>query len=295
MLIRFDPNFVQSIQDKEATASESGTVFTVNVDGKSPTLKEFVPLISYCVFDFAKTLSQITGSIDKLSTSIDKNTEALEKLSNLSIQVQDLDAHVQDLDTKVQDQEPRLEKLEKQVEELKELNLKNVNTISKQDGEIRNLQEKMVTIEENSARIDEERLDLERYSRSFNLRISGIKEDNDEKPETSIKKVKEVIKKVTGMEAGLEFAHRIGSKKAGVNRTIIFKLYSRLTVHALINKRKDFFSSKYPLHKDLPKKDLEEKLKYSALMQEKFENKERVAFVRGCWYVNGKKFVPPLD
>ena len=34
MLIRFDPNFVQSIQDKEATASESGTVFTVNVDGK---------------------------------------------------------------------------------------------------------------------------------------------------------------------------------------------------------------------------------------------------------------------
>ena len=35
MLIKFDPSFVQSIQDKEATASESGTVFTVNVDGKN--------------------------------------------------------------------------------------------------------------------------------------------------------------------------------------------------------------------------------------------------------------------
>ena len=148
-------------------------------------------------------------------------------------------------------------------------------------------------IEQDSARIDEERLDLERYSRSFNLRLSGIKEEANEKPEASIKKVKDVIKQVTGIDAGIEYGHRIGPKKAGVSRTIIFKLYSRMVVHAILQKRKDFFASRYPLHRDLPKIDLDNKLKYAAVMQQKYENKDKVAFVRGSWYVNGQKFVPP--
>ena len=70
-----------------------------------------------------------------------------------------------------------------------------MNTIAKQEGEINALKLKIGNIEKDSSRIDEERLDLERYSRSFNLRLSGIKEDNDEQPEASINKA------VTGVTA----------------------------------------------------------------------------------------------
>ena len=288
MIINFDQNFVQSFRQNEIKAKENNTEFSVNIDGKTPTLKEFVPITSYCIFDFSRTLREITGSIDKLSKCIEKNTEALEKLNNLHTQVQDLDSHVQDLDSKVQDLEPKVEGLQILVGQQKE-------TISNQQEEIIELRNRMMKIEQNSSRIDEERLDLERYSRSFNLRVSGIKEEPNEKPETSIKKVKEVIKKVTGIEAGIEFGHRIGKKSEGVSRTIIFKLYSRLVVNAILEKRKDFFMAKYPLHRDLPKIDLNNKLKYAALMQQKYENKDKVAFVRGHWFVNGQKFIPPQD
>ena len=289
MIINFDSNFVQSIRQNEITAKENNSQFSVYIDGKSPTtLKELVPLVSYCIFDFTKTLREITGSIDKLSTCIDKNTEALEKLNSLHTQVDDLDAQVQDLDCKVQALEPKVVNLETLVSEQKDI-------ISSQNEEIIQLKNRMKKIEQDSSRIDEERLDLERYSRSFNLRLSGIKEEDNEKPEASIKKVKDVIKKVTGLDAGVEFGHRIGAKREGVNRTIIFKLYSRVVVHALLQKRKDFFTAKFPLHRDLPKIDLTNKLKHAALMQQKYENGDKVAFVRGHWHVNGRKFVPPQE
>lgn len=293
MLIKFDENLLNQIKQEEVSAKDNGTDFTVTLNGKCGALKDFVPVVSYCIFNFTQCLSEISTSMNRLSDSIEQNTQALNALKGLNTQVKNLDKDVKKLDENVSKLDTRVSQLEEELGKANETITKNSNTIINQEREISQLKKSMVKLAKTTKQNCEDCLDLERYSRSFNLRLSGIKEEPNEKPETSMNKVKEVIKRITGIDVNLEYAHRVGRAQENTNRTIIFKLFSRIQVHAILNKRKDFFSSRFPLHRDLPKADLEEKLKYSELMKEKYENNEKVVFTRGSWYVNNVKFTPP--
>ena len=164
--------------------------------------------------------------------------------------------------------------------------------IEEQGARITSLETEIALLHEKTRVNEKQVIDLERYSRSFNLRLGGIQEDKNEKPVTSINKAKDVIKKITGVDARIEYGHRVGDKNKTGPRTIIIKLYSRLQIYEIMEKRKDFFTSRYPLHRDLPKCDLEEKNKYAEIMQKKFEDGDKVAFTKGVWFVNGRKYLP---
>ena len=294
MLIKFEQNFVNQIQQEENIAKNNEEDFSVTINGKCGALKDFVPVVSYCIFNFSQCLSEITSSMNRLSDSIEKNTQALDALKGLSNQVNNLDKQVTKIDNNVSDLDTRVLKLETELGKANENIMRNTNVIANQEHEIRELKEKMEKVEKSSKQCCEDCLDLERYSRSFNLRLSGIKEEPNEKPELSMKKAKDIIKRITGIDAEIEYGHRVGKAQENTNRTIIFKLFSRVQVRAILNKRKDFFSSKFPLHRDLPKRDLIEKLKFADLMKQKYENNEKIAFTRGSWYVNNVKFIPPV-
>ena len=92
------------------------------------------------------------------------------------------------------------------------------------------------------------------------------------------------------MELDIEFGHRTGKSRENAPRTVIMKLHSRLQKRKLMQKRKDFFSAGFPLFNDLPKQDLQEKLKHMDIMKTKFQNKQKVMFTRGSWYVDGVLF-----
>ena len=53
-----------------------------------------------------------------------------------------------------------------------------------------------------------------------------------------------------------------------------------------MSKRKEMFAAGFPMFNDLPKQDLEEKLKHSEVMKRNFLNK-KVQFIRGKWYIDG--------
>ena len=256
MIIQFDPIFVKSIQEKEELARNDGDDFTVHVSGKKT--QDFAAVTSYCIFNFSTVLQAIPSQI---------------KAGNEQILQQ-----VQELKTTVETLTGKLNEKEKVIEE--------------QGARITSLETEIASLKEKTRENEKHGLELERYSRSFNLRLGGIKEDKNEKPITSINKAKEVIMKITGINPDIEYGHRVGDKNKNGPRTIIFKCYSRLQVFDIMQKRKDFFTSRHPIHRDLPKCDLEEKNRYAEIMQRKFEDGNKVAFTRGAWFVNGVKYVP---
>lgn len=74
---------------------------------------------------------------------------------------------------------------------------------------------------------------LEKYSRSFNIRFVGIPESTDGPYEDCITKITELIKTQTGITADIENAHRTGRKGTGKPRHIIakfLKVLERFTV-----------------------------------------------------------------
>lgn len=263
MQIKFDSNLIEAISEQEQQAARNNEDFVININGK-PGSKDFVTLASYCIFDFSKCLAEIPKKLNDLQEAIMANTQAINQIATLNNKVKDLTE--------------KLESKEKQIDE-------NTKVINEQKLKIQSLERKAEANEESV-------LALERYSRNFNLRINGIKEEANENPEKCIEKAKAVILKVSGVQVGLEYAHRVGQRRNDGPRTMIMKCYSRIELNQILKKRKDFFNARYPLHRDLPKRDLEEKLRHADVMKRKFEDGDRVAFTRGFWHVNGVKYVP---
>ncbi|CAF0913316.1 unnamed protein product [Didymodactylos carnosus] len=75
--------------------------------------------------------------------------------------------------------------------------------------------------------------DIERRSRSYNLRFYGIREDEDAK--------KQIVNIACGMNISLsdiEVVHRLGAKQNGKHRAVIACFYSREAHYALLTSRK---------------------------------------------------------
>ena len=110
--------------------------------------------------------------------------------------------------------------------------------ITKQAGEIKQLQEKSKIIKTNevavlsvktlTTNLQEKIVDLENRSRRNNLRVDGITEHANETWQVYEEKIKELLKNRLQLKEDIkiESAHRTGKGIEGKPRTIVFKLLS---------------------------------------------------------------------
>ena len=285
MLIKFDEKFVESVSDNEKQAEEKEGNYTVVINPKSiTTIKELVSVTAPCLFDLSRSVAVIPTLIDKMD-------QLITRVDNTLSQVSALNEKYNNLRNEVDNQKVRLTKLENE-NQVSDQSISNLETLAQdQQVEINTLKEKIRNLEGNYEinvkKCQEATLSLERYSRDFNVRINNIKEEKGETPEVTINKAKAIVKQVCDIELDIEYGHRTGKIGENSPRTVIFKLYSRLEKRKLMSKRKEMFAAGFPMFNDLPKQDLEEKLKHSEVMKRHFLNKKKVQFIRGRWFVDG--------
>lgn len=133
---------------------------------------------------------------------------------------------------------------------------------------------------------DQNCLELERHSRSSNVRMGGVDETKDE---DCLAKVTEVFQKHGLESVDIENCHRVGKKEEGKSRYIIVRFVRRLERRKVLAKRKDFFDGGNPLYEDIPYLDLQVKKKYKGEIDAHYKKKDKVYFSRGAWYVNDVK------
>lgn len=140
-------------------------------------------------------------------------------------------------------------------------------------------------------KLEGETLTLERYTRSYNLRVFNEPESQGEKARDVMEKVNKLILEVTGKPIAVEYGHRTGApRQDGSPRPIICRIASRSQRMEVIAKRGDFFTKNRPIYDDLPQADLREKQKHAAVMREKYNQHHKTQFVRGRWYLDGIEY-----
>ena len=190
-----------------------------------------------------------------------------------------MNATVTDLKTKVSDLETSANAKEIEFQEMK--------------GELRDLNRKVEDQARDIAHLmkradqsDQNNLELERHSRSSNLRFGNIQETTGEDCK---EKVLAALTQFDLGEVDIENVHRVGEKKEGKTRFIIVRFVRRLERRLVLAKRKEFFNKEIPLYEDLPKSDLTIKKKFAKEIAQHHINKDKCYFSRGVWYVNGIK------
>ena len=196
----------------------------------------------------------------------------------------------------------RFIKVEKEITDLnlKVKDLEDAATLKETEftemsNRIKLLEEKMSTFQTDSNGLAKELdinrnrvVDLERYTRSFNLRFQNIPEAADE---NCIQLLQNTLNRINIPPIEIENAHRVGEKKEnGKPRAIIARFSRRPERIVVLKKRRDFFNIGVPLYEDLCKQDLDEKKKHADKIQELYRNNAKVFFSRGHWFVNGKKY-----
>ena len=146
----------------------------------------------------------------------------------------------------------------------------------------------LASVKKQCNKLGVDTLTLERYTRSYNLRLFNMVEPVGEKTSDVITKVNALISEVTGTDIKVEYGHRTGPKRNdGKQRAVIVRIASRQERAVVMGKRAQFFIKGNPIYDDLPFNDLEEKKKHADAMQEKWSAKHKTQFVRGKWYLDG--------
>ena len=240
-------------QAKLAEMSGDGNVIKINP--LTATKSEFACYLMYLMTENAKNIGTLTTSMNALQGEV----------TSLKDKVTDLEAAATAKD-------------EECSELRKDLDAANLK-IEEQGRDIKHLMKRMDIADQNC-------LDLERHSRSSNVRIGGIGETPNEDCKA---KVTAVFEGVDLDNIDIENCHRVGEKKADQTRYMIVRFVRRTQRRDVLAKRKDLFDSGHPIYEDLPYKDLVVKKKFKKEIDAHFKNKDKVYFSRGAWYVNHVK------
>ena len=227
--------------------------------------------LMYQLSENSSDISQLTQTVQTLS----------ETVNTLSTTVNQLSTKVDSLSGKVTQLEKDIGAKDEEVRELRrDLNEANV-LIANQKTLYEGLEQRLVKNEKYC-------LDLERHSRSSNVRIGEIAETTDEDCHDKVTKL--LTERGLG-HCDIANCHRVGEKKPGKTRMMIIRFMRKAQRREVLAKRKEFFEEGYPLYEDLPAQDLDTKKKYAKEIKDLHEKKNRCYFSRGVWYVNGvKKF-----
>lgn len=225
-------------------------------------------------------LNPITATKDKFACYLMfLMAENAKQINTLTAMNTNLTETVNSHSAKITDLETAATAKDVEVQELKD-ELRNANLVIESQG--RDIEH----LKKRADQADQSSLDLERHSRSSNVRIGGI----ELSPKEDCKaKVTAVFEKLGLNNIDIENCHRVGEKKEGKVQYMIVKFVRRTERRVVMAKRKEFFDEGYPLYEDIPYKDLVIKKKYKAEIDTHYKNKDKCYFARGAWYVNDVK------
>ena len=225
-----------------------------NVISLNPLSASKAEFACYQMYHMMETSSQLS----KLGNSVNTLQESVTTLSGTVV----------NLNTKVSDLETAANNKDLEIQELKD-GLLEANR--KMDAQQRDLTHLM----KRADKCDQANLELERHSRSSNLRVGNIEETTNEDCKAK------VLAAFSQMDVGaidIENCHRVGEKKDQKTRFIIVRFVRRIERREVLSKRKNFFEKGFPLYEDLPKQDLDLKKKFSKEIEEHHRKKDRCYF-----------------
>ena len=257
MKFNFSTDFLQTCEE------EGGEVKDINP--LKCDKNDFRALISYFLVKQVKEADELRGVVAKLkaeNTTLQTSVnDVVEENLALRQKVDILSNNDQQRETTVRDLEDRVRKLE----------------ILRDSAE-------------KDAMADRDRvLNLERHSRSRNLRFA-IKTRETDKEDTTKLLNDELTKQ--GINVTIEHSHRVGKKdpKGVKQRQIIACFLYRPDRFKVINKRSELFTAGVQVYDDLCAYDFALKKKHSDHMKQLHLAGKRVRFSRGFWWVDGAKF-----
>ena len=167
----------------------------------------------------------------------------------------------------------RMDLFAKEIEEVKSSIEMTDSILTKQAGEIKQLQEKSKIIKTNevavlsvktlTTNLQEKIVDLENRSRRNNLRVDGITEHANETWQVCEEKIKELLKNKLKLKEDIkiERAHRTGKGIEGKPRTIVFKLLSYKDKSLILGCAKRLSGTGIYINEDYAKETVEKRKK----------------------------------
>jgi uncharacterized coiled-coil protein SlyX len=234
----------------------------IKIDPVSATKAEFACYLMHQMSENAKQITTVNESVKTLSETV---TTLLNTVTTLNGKVTDLETAATAKDVEIKELQDRLRETERKLDTQE----RDMNHLMKRADQC-----------------DKANLEMERHSRSSNLRIGGI----DENPNEDCKAVTlAVLTKLDVGNVDIENVHRVGSKEEGKTRMMIVRFVRRTERREVLVKRKEFFEKNFPLYEDLPKADLVIKKKYKKEIANHYLKKDKCYFARGAWFVNNIK------
>ena len=231
----------------------------IKIDPVSATKAEFACYLMYQMAENSKQVAAVALSVGTLNDTV---TNLFNTVTTLSTKVTDLETAANAKDDEIRDLKQELRNVNKKLED--------------QQRDIDHLLKR-------ADQSDKSNLELERHSRSSNLRVGELKENPNED-------CKEVVlsafRKLDLGDVDIENCHRVVSKQDGKTRMMIVRFVRRTERRKVLAKRSEFFDENIPIYEDLPKEDLLVKTKYKKEIAAHYAKKDRCYFARGAWYVN---------
>ena len=137
------------------------------------------------------------------------------------------------------------------------------------------------------ATLQSETNNLQRYTRSFNVRFLGIPE---QEREDCVATVEGLVSKHFGVPPGaIENAHRVGQSSGGKPRQMIARFYSRVTRRLVMTSAREALSNTgLRVVDDLTPKDLETKRRVLPLMEKLYADNKKPRFINGRLFSEGR-------
>ena len=216
------------------------------------------------------------------------STEILSMLRSMNTTLKDLAVGQRSLENKFNAFESKLSAIETTVKDIEA-------SVDFTSNEIITIKSRVDCLEAANQKIDSMKLqdqmdNMERFSRSFNLRFLGIPEQDGR--EDCVSKLENLIKSTLGLDVSIENAHRTGRSIRGNPRHVIAKFLKRPERFQVLIRRKEF--SPVLVLEDLIQKDLAYRKLVSSYAKSAREAGKNVKFSRGLLYIDGVRFDPTV-
>ena len=221
-------------------------------------------------------------------------------------ELKDMKCCIQDkLDVVITNQQSLLSRITKIEDNYQELE-KSVNYTSQSIKEIKAVDESLSSNLANVttrleqadckiAKLEEATLQMERYSRSYNIRFGGIPELVDEPPSYPHERIKDILLEKCNFQPELENAHRSGrfpKMPTDQPRHILVKFIYRPERQLVLKRcKKALAECGIYMIQDLPAADAAKKRSLKDVMRKAFQEGKKPNFRNGQLYINGQKHV----
>jgi seryl-tRNA synthetase len=195
-----------------------------------------------------------------------EQAEVITKIEEVAETCKALERAANDQDRRMEALEAENSKLKTDMEEVKELNATTTAALKS---------------------ITEEVIKIDRWGRSWNIRVLGIPEVDGEDPVSTATKV---LDKVGLPGIHLDTAHRVPGGKNGGPRPMLVRLAQKSDRYAVFKNKKRFYDINLALHEDLPAADRAVKAKDQEDMNRLYREGRKPRFVAGAWFVDGKRW-----